>query len=96
MIVSGFRSGLIPEIDVGELLPRNISVLGLDWGNYFLYQPSLVRSANEHLQRLYLGDLIQPVIGQTFPLSRLTDALERVESGRELGKLLVTLDETDA
>jgi NADPH:quinone reductase len=93
LIVAGFRCGLIPEIDAGELLPRNISVMGLDWGNYFLYEPGRVRSANEHLQRLCLGDTISPVIGGQYSFDQIPTALENIGADGVYGKLAISHDD---
>lgn len=89
LLVIGFASGRIPEIAANRILIKNIAVVGLHWGNYFLHDPGLIRQTHDELVKLYRQGRVQPVVGETLPMERLPDALSRVAERRARGKIVV-------
>lgn len=86
-LVVGFASGAIPSFPANQVLLRNRSVLGIDWGIWAM------RHANE--QRALLDDLlarveagtIRPVAPTTYPLEAAGQALEDLLGRRAVGKV---------
>ena len=69
-LVIGFASGAIPSVPLNQVLLRNRTVLGIDWGIWSMQ--------HAHEQRALLGDLVRmvddgtldPVHPTTYPLDR--------------------------
>jgi NADPH2:quinone reductase len=90
VIIIGFASGSIPEIPANRILLKNISIVGLHWGAYFVNQPELVRKAHEELLIWYQNESIQPHIGGAYDFADLPKALAAVEKREAIGKLVVS------
>ncbi len=89
LLIIGFAAGEIPSIPANRILLKNISVVGLHWGNYFIHQPLLVNQAHQQLTQWFDEQVIRPVIGGQFPLADLPAALEVVEQRRAIGKIIL-------
>jgi NADPH:quinone reductase len=89
LLVIGFAGGRIPEIRANRILLKNMSVVGLYWGNYRLHEPHLVHEAQETLYGLYEQGAIKPVIYHSYPLTELPEALGALESRKAYGKVIV-------
>ncbi|WP_428262221.1 NADPH:quinone oxidoreductase family protein [Haliangium sp.] len=90
LLVIGFASGRIPEIRVNRVLLKNISIVGLNWGNYQFIDPTLVRATHHALCDLYEQGKIAPMVSRTYPLSELPAALTAVATRASHGKLVVS------
>jgi NADPH2:quinone reductase len=93
LVSVGFAAGRIPSIDVNRILLKNISILGLHWGTYDVQQPELIAPAHEHLCRLFEAGQIAPLIGQTFPFSRLPDGLTAIAERQSRGRVIIRMNE---
>jgi NADPH2:quinone reductase len=91
IVVIGFAGGRIAELATNRVLLKNMSVIGLFWGNYQTRNETLVRDTQEVLYDMYRRGTIKPVIYQRYPLERLPDALEAIESRRCHGKPVVVV-----
>ena len=89
LLVIGFAGGRIPQITANRILLKNISVVGLYWGNYFSHQPELIRKTQEILYQLYAQGKIKPVIYREYPLEGLPEALAAIERRECYGKLVL-------
>jgi NADPH2:quinone reductase len=86
-LVIGFASGDIPSVPLNQVLLRNRTVLGIDWGIWAM------RHADK--QRTLLGDLlamaqagsIVPVQPTVYPLDDVARALEDLLARRAVGKV---------
>lgn len=86
LLVVGFASGTIPELPANQVLLRNRSVLGIDWGAWAMSDPA----ANDTLIREVLDAVddgaLSPAEPTTYPLAEagtaLSDLLERRISGK--------------
>jgi NADPH:quinone reductase len=86
-LVVGFASGTIPSLPLNQILLRNRSVLGVDWGMWAM--------RHEAEQRDLLGDLLDmvsdgrldPVHPAIYPLERVADALDDLLARRIVGKI---------
>jgi NADPH2:quinone reductase len=90
LLVIGFASGRIPSIAANRILLKNISVVGVHWGNYFSEQPDLLPAVHQQLCRMYEAKKIEPIIWRSFPFDRLPDGLAAIESRQSYGKIIVT------
>jgi NADPH2:quinone reductase len=86
-LVIGFASGAIPSLPLNQVLLRNRSVLGIDWGIWAMQHPGD--------QQVLLGDLLglvgagslHPVAPTTYPLEEVAAALEDLLGRRAVGKI---------
>ncbi len=90
ILVVGFTSGRIPEIRTNRILLKNISIVGLHWGQYYKYEPHLLDEAQEVLCDAYDRKDIAPIIYKEYPLAELPRALEAIESRESHGKVVIT------
>jgi NADPH2:quinone reductase len=86
-LVIGFASGTIPTIPLNQVLLRNRTVLGIDWGiwsmQHGIEQLSLLRELVDMVDR---GDL-DPVHPYTYALDEVATALSDLLARRAVGKL---------
>jgi NADPH2:quinone reductase len=90
VLVVGFASGVTPEVRVNRILLKNIAVVGLHWGAYAANEPERVGETFEALERLHRTGGIRPVVFDTHPLERVSEALEALGSRRTWGKVILT------
>ena len=89
LLVIGFAGGQIPKLAANRILLKNISVVGLFWGNYLKHNPGLVRETQNRLNALYERGRLKPVIYRVMPLSELPEALDVVAQRQVYGKLIL-------
>lgn len=88
LLVIGFAAGGIPSVKVNRLLLRNVSVVGVAWGEYLNKVPgsaALFAWGLSHL--VFLG--LKPPPPQRYPLSEAQAALQCLADGGVLGKLVL-------
>ena len=90
LVVVGFASGQIPSIAANRILLKNISIVGLHWGNYFRQDIALVRAAHEKLIEWYEEERFRPFIYKEFPFEELPAALRALEQRESHGKIILT------
>ena len=89
LLVIGFAGGTIPKIAANRILLKNISVIGLFWGNYMMHNPTLIRETQQRLYALYDKGKIKPVIHQADKMDQLQQSLELLANRRIHGKLVL-------
>ena len=88
LLVIGFAAGGIPTVKVNRLLLRNVSVMGVAWGEYLNKVPGSAALFSWGLSQLvFLG--LKPPPPQRFPLSEGRAALQCLADGGVLGKLVL-------
>lgn len=88
LLVIGFAAGSIPTVKVNRLLLRNVSVMGVAWGEYLNRVPGSAALFSWGLSQLvFLG--LRPPPPQRFPLSEGQAALRSLANGGVLGKLVL-------
>ncbi|SON59503.1 2-haloacrylate reductase [Mycobacterium simulans] len=88
LLVIGFAAGSIPTLKVNRLLLRNISVVGVAWGEYLNTVPGSADLFSWGLNQLvFLG--LRPPPPQRYPLSEAKAALQSLDDGGVLGKLVL-------
>jgi NADPH2:quinone reductase len=89
ILVIGFSSGRIPEIRTNKVLLKNMSVIGLWWGNYRLHNPQLIEDTQERLYQMYNDGAVKPVIHSSVGFTDLPAALELLENRKSYGKVVL-------
>ena len=88
LLVIGFAAGDIPTLKVNRLLLRNVSVMGVAWGEYLNKVPGSAALFSWGLgQLVFLG--LKPPPPQRYPLSEGQAALQTLADGGVLGKLVL-------
>lgn len=90
IVIVGFASGGQNPIKPGHLLVKNISVLGLQSSDYRDRTPELMRSTMAEMFDLFERGIINGAVDTTFPLERVTEALQYVKDGKVRGKAVLT------
>jgi NADPH:quinone reductase len=92
ILVVGFASGRIPSVQANRVLLKNISVVGVHWGQYVEQHPEFIAHTHEVLTAMYLGGQIHPVVGKTFRLEQAAAGLRELAERKILGKAVLVLD----
>lgn len=92
LLVIGFASGRIPAIQVHRVLLKNISIVGVLWGNYDRAHPEYLPRAHQSLERLYAAGRIHPRISRSYPLEAIPTALRDLADRKILGKAVVVME----
>jgi NADPH2:quinone reductase len=88
LLVIGFAAGAIPTLQVNRLLLSNVSVIGAAWGEYLNKVPGSAAQFSWGLNQLVsLG--LRPPPPQRYPLSEARAALQSLEDGGVLGKVVL-------
>ncbi|MBV9516296.1 MAG: NADPH:quinone oxidoreductase family protein [Mycobacteriaceae bacterium] len=88
LLVIGFAAGKIPTIKVNRLLLRNVGVLGVGWGEYFLTHPGAEQLFGFGVCQLVAAGM-KPPAPVTYPLSKAAEALQLLADGEVVGKLVL-------
>lgn len=88
----GFASGDVPQIPANHLLVKNLTVMGLYWGGYLKFKPSVVTDSLTTLLDWYSQGRIKPHVSHSYPLDQAADALDMLRSRKSTGKVVVTTD----
>jgi len=90
ILTIGFASGTVPRIKANHLLVKNLSVMGLYWGGYLKFRPSVVTDSMAQLLRWYEAGRIKPHVSHVLPLDRAAEALDLLRQRKSTGKVVVT------
>ena len=90
IVIIGFASGRIPQIECNRLLLKNMSVVGLAWGQYLDRDPAKVEAGQLHLYEMLKDKSIDPVIFKSLPFNEVKDGLRIMESRELYGKVVIT------
>ncbi len=92
LLVIGFASGRIPSVPANRVLLKDISVVGVHWGQYVRHHPEFLPHTHEVLTAMYLGGQIKPVVGKTFRLEEVPKGLRELTDRNVVGKAVVLMD----
>jgi NADPH2:quinone reductase len=93
VVVIGFTEGSIPEIAVNRLLLKNVSVVGAGWGAFAIPRPDYAREVQEDLDRMAREGFVKPIVGKTYAIDEVPQALKDIDERRALGKLVLNVKE---
>ena len=88
LLVIGFAAGGIPTVKVNRLLLRNVSVVGVGWGEFVNRTPGARAEVGAGLAQLVAAGL-RPPAPVCFPLSAGAEALQQLADGAVNGKLVL-------
>jgi len=92
LLIIGFASGAIPKIEANRILLKNISVIGLHWGEYRKHDPALVKQAQDELFAMFRAGQIEPVVSREVPLEDVVPALRELAGRKTHGKLVLRIN----
>lgn len=88
-LVVGFAAGDIPKIPLNLALLKGCSIVGVFWGAFTKNEVERNRANNAELMQMYLDGKVKPHIHATYPLERVTEALNEVMNKRVSGKVVL-------
>ncbi|AHC23401.1 MULTISPECIES: NADPH:quinone oxidoreductase family protein [Mycobacteriaceae] len=88
LLVIGFAAGGIPTVKVNRLLLRNISVVGVGWGEFARVTPGAGAEMAAGLSKL-VEEGLRPPAPVRYPLSEGAAALQALADGKIHGKLVL-------
>jgi NADPH2:quinone reductase len=91
VLVIGFASGRIPSVQMNRVLLKDISIVGVHWGQYVSQHPDFVTHTHEVLTAMYLGGQIRPVVGKTHGLEEIPAGLRDLAERRVTGKAVALI-----
>jgi NADPH:quinone reductase len=86
-LVIGFASGDIPSVPLNQVLLRNRSVIGIDWGVWAMNHPAEQRALLDDLLAMVEAGTLDPVRPVEYPLDNVSGALEDLLGRRAVGKI---------
>jgi NADPH2:quinone reductase len=86
-LVIGFASGDIPSVPLNQVLLRNRSVIGIDWGIWAMTHPAEQRALLDDLLDMVEAGTLDPVRPVEYPLDNVSGALEDLLGRRAVGKI---------
>jgi NADPH2:quinone reductase len=89
LIAIGYAGGFWPELQPAQLVGRSVGVQGVYLGRLLRHAPEVVAAATVELLELWRKGSIRPVVGAEYPLDRVEQAHELVESRRSVGKVVL-------
>lgn len=90
IVVVGFAAGRIPQIPANLLLVKNISAVGLFWGEYRSRDPELVHGWFAELARWYEAGKIKPHVSHVLPIEQVGAAMDMLLARKSTGKIVLT------
>ncbi len=89
LVVIGFAGGKIPSIELNRILLKNMSVIGLAWGQYLDRGSELPGVAQALFYDLIARKQIDPVIYKVLPFADTKEGLRLIESREVYGKVVI-------
>ncbi len=86
-LVIGFASGDIPAVPLNQVLLRNRSVIGIDWGIWAMTHPAEQRALLDDLLAMVEAGTLDPVRPTEYPLDDVAGALGDLLGRRAVGKI---------
>ena len=91
LLVIGFASGDIPKIAANYILVKNISIIGVVFGEHSFRYPDESRQRLGRLLAEVQAGSLKPRVWRTFPLSEAADALKEIQGRRVVGKIVIEI-----
>ncbi len=86
-LVIGFASGEIPSVPLNQVLLRNRSIIGIDWGIWAMTHGAEQRALLDDLLSMVEAGTLDPVRPAEYPLEDVATALEDLLGRRAVGKI---------
>lgn len=89
LLTIGFAGGGVPQIPANLLLVKNLSVIGLYWGGYLRFNPTVLTASLATLAGWIAEGALKPHVSNVFPLAEAEAALACLRERRSTGKVVV-------
>lgn len=90
LLVIGFASGTIPELPTNQILLRNRSVLGVDWGAWAMSDPDGNAAVLAEVLASIEDGVLSPAEPEARPLAEAGAVLRGLLERRSIGKVCLT------
>jgi putative PIG3 family NAD(P)H quinone oxidoreductase len=92
LVVIGLQGGVRAELDISTLLRKCAAVIATSLrGRPEAEKATIMAAVRAHVWPLIESGEVKPIVHRTFPLSKAADAHRELESGSNIGKVLLTL-----
>ena len=88
----GFASGEVPQVPANHLLVKNLTVMGLYWGGYLAFKPSVITESLATLLQWYAEGRLKPHVSHALPIEQAGEAMDLLRTRKSTGKVVVTID----
>ncbi len=92
LLVIGFAGGRIPSVQVNRVLLKNMSVVGVFWGDYANVRPWYLRETQNAVDRLYSAGRVRPSVTCVYKLPDAPRAMSDIAARRVVGKAVLEVD----
>src|SRR5205823_8545855 len=75
LLVIGFAGGRIPSIQANRILLKDISIVGVFWGQYVRDHPEFLVESQEALEAMHRAGHVRPAVGKLYRLDQAPAAL---------------------
>jgi len=89
LVLIGFTSGKFSNFVANHILVKNYSVVGLHWGAYRHNDPAKIEQGWNELIELYQTGMLKPVIGGSYQMEQVAEAMEFLASRKAIGKIVL-------
>lgn len=89
-LVVGFAAGEIPKIPLNLTLLKGCQIVGVFWGSFAMRDPEANQAHARRIFEMIAAGTLQPHIDVVLPFEQAADALQRLESRRAKGKVVLT------
>ncbi|MFY0596211.1 MAG: NADPH:quinone oxidoreductase family protein [Cognatishimia sp.] len=86
----GFASGDVPKIPANHMLVKNLTVIGVYWGGYLQFKPSVVTESLSELFSWYDAGKLKPHVSHSLPLDQAAEGMELLRARKSTGKVVIT------
>ena len=92
IVVVGFAAGRIPTIKANYLLLKNIEAAGLDWSDYPVHTPHLVKEVQDEIFGLFRSGKIGSHVDRILPFTDFAEAVRLIRDRKVNGRLVLSWD----
>lgn len=92
LLVIGFAGGRISSIPANRILLKNMSVVGVFWGEYANTHPWYIRETQNALEQLYAEGKVSPSVTCKYRLQDAPKAMQDIADRRVIGKAVLIVE----
>jgi NADPH2:quinone reductase len=89
LLLIGFAAGEIPQLPANLLLLKEISAIGVHWGEFAKRDPAGNRALLAQLFGWLAEGRVKPLVSRQYPLAETPQALQDLLARRAVGKLVI-------
>jgi NADPH2:quinone reductase len=88
----GWASGVPSQLDLIDVLRRNITLIGVAWGMAYPPQvPAVVQETHQRILAGYMNGSLRPLVQKTWDFNDLPSAVQTLADGGVIGKAVITI-----